>query len=381
MLRSLVGSEMCIRDRNYRVFWNISSILYRVRVQLDAAPIMLISGKSINDNDVAAASHRISRLLHPSRTLVTISCSTINGALRGNAPRPHTHLTSAQVSKPRGVWTKTQTNCQCGQALLGTRERRGKHGDSRSQDTQGGKDYTSATTGIRHIGRSDSNNDSRSAQGVRNAPMQPTVLVFPPGTSCEGVNSRTMRARRQPDGREAWLQLERMNGGRAQDERPVQQRALGRRLRDLQCNSAEESEDFMVKLDTIWGAFEAFGNAKAEEAKRVALPLGIKEALPQVFIQLTTQPGITYDELKRAVVASTYLTSDMDRRDEAVAFQSRTDCTKAGTGLDSNQFAYCLKRNHRGRECRSYLNGKPPAERPPGMSPSRIPTSSIKRQA
>ena len=180
------------------MFWNISSILYRVRVQLDAAPIMLISGKSINDNDVAAASHRISRLLHPSRTLVTISCSTINGALRGNAPRPHTHLTSAQVSKPRGVWTKTQTNCQCGQALLGTRERRGKHGDSRSQDTQGGRDYTSATTGIRHIGRSDSNNDSRSAQGVRNAPMQPTVLVFPPGTSCEGVNSRTMRARRQP---------------------------------------------------------------------------------------------------------------------------------------------------------------------------------------
>ena len=127
----------------------------------------------------------------------------------------------------------------------------------------------------------------------------------------------------------------------------------------------------MVKLDTIWGAFEAFGNAKAEEAKRVALPLGIKEALPQVFIQLTTQPGITYDELKRAVVASTYLTSDMERRDEAVAFQSRTDGTKAGTGLDSNQCAYCLKRNHRCRECRSNLNGKPPAERPPGMSPAR----------
>ena len=30
-----------------------------------------------------------------------------------------------------------------------------------------------------------------------------------------------------------------------------------------------------------------------------------------------------------------------------------------------------FKANHRGRECRSYLNGKHPAKRPPGMSPAR----------
>ena len=58
----------------------------------------------------------------------------------------------------------------------------------------------------------------------------------------------------------------------------------------------------MVKLDTIWGEFEALGNAKAEETKRTALILVIKETLPQVFIQLTTQPNIVYHEL------STYLT-------------------------------------------------------------------------
>ena len=81
---------------------------------------------------------------------------------------------------------------------------------------------------------------------------------------------------------------------------------------------------------------------------------------------------MTYDEFKPAVVASsTYLTSDMERRDEAVALQSRIDVTKGGTGLDSNQCAYCLKRNNRWRESRSYLNGKLPAERPPGMSPTR----------
>ena len=83
-----------------------------------------------------------------------------------------------------------------------------------------------------------------------------------------------------------------MYGGRAQDEWPVRLLALERRLRDLQYNSAEESADFM-KLDTISGEFEALGNAKAEETKRAALLLGIKEALPQVFIQLITQPGMT----------------------------------------------------------------------------------------
>lgn len=58
-----------------------------------------------------------------------------------------------------------------------------------------------------------------------------------------------------------------------------------------------------------------FGNAKAEETKREALLLRIKEALPQEFIQLKFQPVMTYDELKWAIVASpTYMTSDMEHR-------------------------------------------------------------------
>ena len=54
-----------------------------------------------------------------------------------------------------------------------------------------------------------------------------------------------------PDGREAWLEVERIYGGRAQDGRPVQQLVLERRLRHLRYNSVEESADIMVKLDTI----------------------------------------------------------------------------------------------------------------------------------
>lgn len=45
-----------------------------------------------------------------------------------------------------------------------------------------------------------------------------------------------------------------------------------------------------------------------------------------------------HDEPIQAVIASsTYLTYDRQCRDEAIAFRSRTDGTKAGTGLDSIQ--------------------------------------------
>lgn len=82
----------------------------------------------------------------------------------------------------------------------------------------------------------------------------------------------------------------------------------------------------MVKLGTISGEFKTIGNVKAEEAKRAASFLGIKEALPQVSIQLITLSGMTYDELKREVVASSaYPTSHVERRDEAVPLQLRTD--------------------------------------------------------
>lgn len=72
--------------------------------------------------------------------------------------------------------------------------------------------------------------------------------------------------------------------------------AFKRKHRDLQYNPAVESADFM-KLDAIWGEFEALVNAEAEETKRVVYLLGIKEALTKVFIQLKGQSVMTYDEL------------------------------------------------------------------------------------
>lgn len=66
----------------------------------------------------------------------------------------------------------------------------------------------------------------------------------------------------------------------------------------------------------------------------------------------------------------------MERCDEAVMFQSRIDGNEAGAELNCNQYRYCSKQNHIRWECPSYLEGKPPAERPPGMSTARKLSSS-----
>lgn len=59
----------------------------------------------------------------------------------------------------------------------------------------------------------------------------------------------------------------------------------------------------MVKLNTTWGGeIEVLGNDKDEKVKRVHLLPGINEAPPQVFKQVTTQPGMTHDERKWALI-------------------------------------------------------------------------------
>lgn len=60
----------------------------------------------------------------------------------------------------------------------------------------------------------------------------------------------------------------------------------------------------VVELVAFWGDSEALGNVKADGTKMGALLFGIKEVLPQVFIQLTTHPGMAYDDLKQAALAS-----------------------------------------------------------------------------
>lgn len=62
----------------------------------------------------------------------------------------------------------------------------------------------------------------------------------------------------------------------------------------------------------------------------------VKEALLQIFIQQSTQSYMSYDEQKRAVMASS-------RRTKNVVMKR---WPSVSAGLDDNQFLYYLKQNH-----------------------------------
>ena len=53
----------------------------------------------------------------------------------------------------------------------------------------------------------------------------------------------------QLDGREAWIELERIYGGKEIDERPAQILALDGKLREARCSSVSDIPDFIVRLE------------------------------------------------------------------------------------------------------------------------------------
>lgn len=103
----------------------------------------------------------------------------------------------------------------------------------------------------------------------------------------------------------------------------------------------------------MWGKFEALEDGKADKIKRSVLLVGIKEALPNVFIQVTNHSA-RYElrRTERAVIASfTYMPSDSERRGQTGTFQARSNSNKVSEGLDASQCACFLKRKHRWRQC------------------------------
>lgn len=72
-----------------------------------------------------------------------------------------------------------------------------------------------------------------------------------------------------PNGREAFLELERTYSGREQDERSIMQPfALEGRLRDIRCNAAEEALCFIVGFSEIWSEFEMLGEVKLQASEQ-----------------------------------------------------------------------------------------------------------------
>lgn len=99
--------------------------------------------------------------------------------------------------------------------------------------------------------------------------------------------SMVRNKRRYPDGREAWLKLRWIYGGRETDERSIKLFAQEGKLRDIRRHSPEASSNFPLQLDSIWAEFEALGEILPQTTRKAAL-LSRKHSLPQTFARPCT---------------------------------------------------------------------------------------------
>lgn len=67
-----------------------------------------------------------------------------------------------------------------------------------------------------------------------------------------------------PNGKEAWIELEHVYGGKEIIERPAQILALDGRVGEARCSGASHTPDFIVKLDGMWMEFEALGDPRSD---------------------------------------------------------------------------------------------------------------------
>jgi len=190
-----------------------------------------------------------------------------------------------------------------------------------------------------------------------------------------------------PNGRDAWLELERVYGGRAEDEKAAQLLQLEAKLRRLTCETAGGLQQMLIQMEQLWSDLELLGEVKSKAAKRAALLEAIREPYPHLFAQLAIQGNLDYEMLKRSIIsAASFERVENQERQSTLAMHAdgRKTNIKAGRiaraqqntstpKLQPDQCAFCLKRNHKWRECRHYLNGGRPAQRPASMQQPNFP--------
>jgi hypothetical protein len=144
----------------------------------------------------------------------------------------------------------------------------------------------------------------------------------------------------------------------------------------------------LIKMEQLWSDLETLGEVKSKSAKRAALLEAIREPYPHLFAQLAIQANLDYELLKRSIIsAASFEKFESHEKQSSLAMHAdgrkpkhtaysaprQQQQRNSSTKLQADQCAFCLKNNHRWRECRHYLNGGKPAARPPSMAQPNFP--------
>lgn len=96
-----------------------------------------------------------------------------------------------------------------------------------------------------------------------------------------------------PSGRKAWVELERMYGGKYIDERPAQILAHDGKIRAARRSSLPDIPDFIARLNRMWLGFEPLGDPRSACEERAALRFRSRDTLRHVSISLRQNQGST----------------------------------------------------------------------------------------
>eukprot|EP01084_Bolivina_argentea_P303626 524256_1 len=69
-------------------------------------------------------------------------------------------------------------------------------------------------------------------------------------------------------------------------------------------NPKEDLGQYIIKIEGIWSDFANLGATKDETTKKAALLKGIQKFSSSTFTNLITQPDLSYEKIKRAMVSA-----------------------------------------------------------------------------
>lgn len=107
--------------------------------------------------------------------------------------------------------------------------------------------------------------------------------MVPARASHKGNSStggEAVRAQWISNSREAWIELQKIYGGKEIKEWPKQLHAFDGKVREARCSGGSDIPDFLVRLDGMWIEFGFLGDPTSDYVKRAALLFGVRNAPP-----------------------------------------------------------------------------------------------------
>ncbi|CAM9157730.1 unnamed protein product [Discosporangium mesarthrocarpum] len=172
----------------------------------------------------------------------------------------------------------------------------------------------------------------------------------------------------QLDGIGARNELKHTYGNNGPEDRASKFHSLNIKMFQTRCKSQEGVQQLIIRLGNVWANYQNMGVEKEDDGTTGILLARFQEHMPSTFEVITLIRNSTYNDNKNSLLAITrYKSIRTGQRNQLRRVRRRLwQCTRARskdrgdrfkqkgtqkTWPQPNQCEFCLKRNHRRREC------------------------------